>query len=298
MNSIGQHIGAVLYVPANHPDLSLILRGEKLAQVKTLIICLEDAIAAHEYPQAVLNLKKALTNYSPARGKQCFLRPRNLDCFYDIMHYQNARECFIGAVLPKFDHHSFTLWSQGLSRLPMSASFALMPTLETAEVFNAGKMRNLADMLSDSILTAHISTLRIGGNDLLSLLNMRRSRGKTIYETLLGVVIANLATTFIPCGFDLSAPVYEYFTDSDTLKREIAQDLAHGLTGKTAIHPQQVIDIEQQYKVSRQVFEEAQAILQPDACGVFRMNDAMCEPETHSNWAKKVLMRADTFGIV
>ena len=62
---------------------------------------------------------------------------------------------------------------------------------------------------ADPAWRARILVLRIGGNDLLNLLGLRRQRGHTLYETPLGAVIARLVTTFKPHGFRLSAPVFE-----------------------------------------------------------------------------------------
>ncbi|MER2511476.1 MAG: HpcH/HpaI aldolase/citrate lyase family protein, partial [Nitrosomonas ureae] len=143
-----------------------------------------------------------------------------------------------------------------------------------------------------------ILTLRIGGNDLLSLLRMRRPRGRTIYETPIGQVIARLATTFIPYGFSISAPVFEYLDDVQTLSREIEEDLNHGLLGKTAIHPTQVPLIERHYQVRQQDVEAAMRILHHDAPGVFKLHQSMCEPATHRPWAHSVLEAARCFGSV
>jgi citrate lyase beta subunit len=40
--------------------------------------------------------------------------------------------------------------------------------------------------------------LRIGGNDLMKLIGIRRPRDRTIYQTPIGYVIANLVTIFKP----------------------------------------------------------------------------------------------------
>lgn len=65
---------------------------------------------------------------------------------------------------------------------------------------------------------------------------MRRPRGATLYQT----PIQNgqrFVGIFKPYGFYLSAPVCEFFDEVDLLAAEVQQDLWHGLTGKTAIHP-------------------------------------------------------------
>jgi len=99
--------------------------------------------------------------------------------------------------------------------------------------------------------------LRIGGNDLNESFGIRRPRSFTLYETPIGNVIAQLLTIFKPLWFSLSAPVFENLDDVVTLRKEIKLDLAHGLIGKTAIHPTQVPAIESAYAVDVEDYEMA-----------------------------------------
>ena len=110
-------------------------------------------------------------------------------------------------------------------------------------------------------------------------------------------MIARLVTTFKPSGFNLSAPVFEYLNDIETLQREVEEDLAHGLIGKTAIHPDQVPLIHACYRVHASDLEMASHILRDDAPAVFRMYDSMCEPATHRNWARNLCKSASCFGL-
>jgi citrate lyase beta subunit len=144
---------------------------------------------------------------------------------------------------------------------------------------------------------SRILALRIGGNDLLALLGLRRPVTGTIYQGALGQVIGRLVTTFRPHGFALSAPVFEHITQRDWLDAEVAQDLAHGLLAKTAIHPDQVAQIERHYQVPQQDLELALRIIDPDCAAVFRMRESMCEVATHGAWARQVIEQARQFGI-
>jgi citrate lyase beta subunit len=140
--------------------------------------------------------------------------------------------------------------------------------------------------------------LRIGGNDLLNLLGLRRARGVTVYDTPLRGVIADLVCVFHPAGYRLSAPVFERLDTPEVLAREVEADLQHGLVGKTAIHPTQIPVIEHLYQVSREDYELASAVLHPDAAAVFKLHGTFCEPVTHRRWAAGVLERARIFGVV
>jgi len=139
--------------------------------------------------------------------------------------------------------------------------------------------------------------LRIGGNDLLALLGMRRPRHVTLYRTPIGAVISRLVTTFRPYGFLLTAPVFEYLDNPALLAEEMREDLAHGLAGKTAIHPSQVALIEQHYRVRDADIEVALKIMSETCPAVFRMQDSMCEVATHKAWAHGVVEQARMFGV-
>ena len=65
--------------------------------------------------------------------------------------------------------------------------------------------------------------LRIGGNDLMHALGVRRTPGRTLYEGPLERVIGMLVGVFKPYGFMLSSPVYEVFDDLTTLAREVSR---------------------------------------------------------------------------
>ena len=80
------------------------------------------------------------------------------------------------------------------------------------------------------------------------------------------------------------------------LDQEVIEDLAHGLIGKTAIHPSQVELIEKHYRVSEEDVEMALRIIDKDSPAVFKMHNTMCEVATHSSWANRVVAQARIFG--
>ncbi|MDR2261616.1 MAG: HpcH/HpaI aldolase/citrate lyase family protein [Azoarcus sp.] len=285
-------LGASLYVPAARTDLLQIARGEKLSEIRSLIFCTEDAIRAAELPLALRNLAEALPALSPAPSRMRFVRVRNPEIMRQILALPGCPR-LDGFVLPKATRPVLKEYL----RLLEGSAHLIMPTLETREVFDEREMIALRRFLDRDGLRERILSLRIGGNDLLSLLGMRRPRGRTLYETPLGLVISRLVTIFRPSGFNLSAPVFEYLADHATLRREVEEDLAHGLIGKTAIHPCQVPLIHDCYRVHADDLEMARQILHRNAPAVFRMHDAMCEPATHRNWAERLHLAASHYGL-
>ena len=58
-------LGASLYVPATHPDLAAIAAGNKLADVRSIIFCTEDAVNETDLGAALVNLAKSLDYLQP-----------------------------------------------------------------------------------------------------------------------------------------------------------------------------------------------------------------------------------------
>ena len=287
------NLGASLYVPATHPQLCAIAAGQKLAQLRSVIFCTEDAVHARDLPAALANLALALQALCPNPQRQRFVRVRSPEVLQHLLALPGI-EHIDGFVLPKATAANLP----GYLQLLAATQHSLMPTLESVEVFDDGELQRLRQLLLQPAWRARILVLRIGGNDLLNLLGLRRQRGHTLYETPVGSVIARLVTTFKPHGFLLSAPVFEYLDDDATLEREVRQDLLHGLTGKTAIHPDQVPRIERHYSARHSDLAAARRILDPDAAGVFQFDNAMCEPTTHRNWALSVVQAEQHYGPV
>jgi citrate lyase beta subunit len=285
-------LGASLYVPATHADLLAIANGEKLSHLRSVIFCTEDAVADRELSYALFNLSLALQNMQAQSASLRFVRVRNVEVMERVLAMPGV-EKLTGFVLPKATRHNFDAYF----RLIRQTNFKLMPTLETAEVFDEDEMKQFRRCLEAPGVRDHILALRIGGNDLLALLGLRRPRNCTIYRTPLGPLIGRLVTTFRPYGFALTAPVFEHLDIPELLDQEVQEDLAHGMVGKTAIHPDQIAMIERHYQVRANDIEVALRIVDKASPAVFRMHESMCEVATHRDWAHAVIEQARVFGI-
>ena len=285
------YLGAPLYMPANRRDLMEIANGEKLPMLRSMIFCTEDALSRHDLETSIRHLGLCLQGFRPASPRFRFIRARNpevLSRLLDLPHIEKID----GFVLPKFTAGNFSAY---LDRLE-GTDFKIMPTLETREVFDRGALCELRQALLQDTIAERVLMLRIGGNDLMNILGLRRPRHMTLYETPLGNVISQLVTVFKPYGFSLSAPVFEYLDDRATLQKEIQLDLAYGLTGKTAIHPDQVQAIENAYVVDKEDYEMALSVNASSAPAVFRMHNAMCEVATHKQWSMGIIDRHSCYG--
>lgn len=286
-------LGATLYMPATRMDLWQVVSGEKFPELRSLVICLEDAVAEQDVEDGKIQLKKLLFKLKHEarcnKHPMVFIRPRHLEMAKELAQWTDI-EYVDGMVLPKFGIEQLITWQQILP-----PSLDVMPTLETAPVFDMSAMRELRQALQTDF--RRVLMIRIGGNDLLNCLSIRRPFNATLYQTPLSQLIANLAGQFLPFDFSLSAPVFEHFSQIERLQEEIELDIQHGLTGKTVIHPSQITYVHQAYQVSEHELSQAQDILAIDAKAVFSNEGSMLEPATHRRWAEKILQRATHFGV-
>ncbi|WP_439857888.1 HpcH/HpaI aldolase/citrate lyase family protein [Pseudomonas syringae] len=290
-------LGATLYMPATRDDIVDVVFGEKIPELRSLVVCLEDAVALTDVDTALLNLRQVLTRIRdrggrPANGPLLFVRPRDA-AMARILNDWPLMAHVDGFVVPKLSLKSLTNWEQAVT----NPSLALMPTLETPEVFNPTAMVELGEALKAS-LYERIIALRIGGNDLMGCLGLRRNPAMTLYSTPMGYVIPMLAGVMGAQGFSLTAPVFEQLATPDILQHELALDITNGLVGKTAIHPSQVNIIQNALRVSLEDMNSARMILNSVAPAVFKYNDAMCEPATHYKWATHIMERAKWHGVL
>lgn len=285
-------LGATMYMPALREDIVDAAKGRTVPGLRSLVICLEDAVNESDVPAALSQLRRTLQGLKMAgqRDTAVFIRPRNAEMLARLSQFRGI-EVVDGYVLPKVTPNSFPVWMEALR----TDGHKIMPTIETAEAFDQSEMRRLRDQMQ--AVADRVLAIRIGGNDLLSTLGARRSRHRTVHEGPLGTVIAMLAGTFIPYGFAMSSPVLEVVSDMDLLRREVEQDLEQGLLTKTAIHPAQVQVIQEMYRVDPDDYADATAILDEEARAVFKSHGAMCEPQTHRAWAAQIIERASIYGI-
>ncbi len=292
------NLGASLYMPATRTDIADVIINNKISGLRSLIICLEDAVSEADIPQALRNLHDILTALTAEKqrtGNQSwplvFIRPRHPEM--GLWLRDNCDLSAIdGLVLPKFTQATLPVWWQVVKNSPL----CMMPTLETEEVYDVVQMRELAQVLQSHPCHERIIALRIGGNDLMNVISLRRSRHLTLYDGPMGYVIKMLVAVFASRDFAMTAPVCEHIDDHDVMTRELALDSAHGLVGKTAIHPNQVAVIEQALRVSADEHADALRILNSTQA-VFKSQGAMCEPATHRRWASAILARARVYGI-
>ncbi|MBN1004591.1 HpcH/HpaI aldolase/citrate lyase family protein, partial [Pseudomonas aeruginosa] len=77
-------LGATLYMPATRDDILDVVFGMKIPELRSLVVCLEDAVAAIDVESALANLQALLMGIQarggrPEQGPLLFLRPRDAE---------------------------------------------------------------------------------------------------------------------------------------------------------------------------------------------------------------------------
>lgn len=283
-------LGASLYLPATRPDLLDLLAGERLPGLRSVIVCTEDSVAEEHLSLASENVRRAARSLRPSSTLR-FLRvrrPQLLRAFTAMAGFEG----FDGLVLPKVSLESLPAYQRALEGTP---TLPLMPVLETEIVFDPAQLARLVAQIER--WPNPLIAFRVGGNDILHRLGLRRPRRKTAYDTPLREAIVNVLAVMRPRGIAVAAPVFEHYSDLETLRREVEMDVAFGLTTKAAVHPCQVPVIEAAYRPRWDEVLEARRLVAPDAPAVFGRSGSMCEVATHQRWAVELLERAAVHGV-
>ncbi|MBY3157230.1 HpcH/HpaI aldolase/citrate lyase family protein [Rhizobium laguerreae] len=294
-------LGATLYMPVLQKDALEYIAGRKLPKLRSMVLCLEDALLETDVLVGLDTLEKTLIRIGQVKAEAedkrfplVFVRPRNLEMARRISEMAGIHN-IDGFVAPKVRPGDHEKWVNAVR----DTDLYIMPTLETPEVFDVGAMTALRDeFLSNA--PDRVLALRVGGNDLMSCLGLRRVGKTTLYEGPLFYTISMLMSVMKSKGFDLTAPVFEILDEEDqkALRDEVTRDVNFGFVGKTIIHPSQIDIVQNAFRVTGSDFEAAKRILDVDAPAVFKFGGSMCEPATHRSWAQRMLSRAEVYGVI
>ena len=265
-----------------------------------------------------------------------FLRVRNIVQFRAFSDKLNSKLSNIlsGFVFPKFHSYNANEYLNFLESLNTKFNVKLyaMPIfegyriayLETRNKELIG-LKEIIDSYKDIILN-----LRVGGTDFSALFSVRRGINYSVYDILtVRDCLADILNIFgrKDDEYTISGPVWEYFLAHDdddlnyllnndvhkTIKRgetilndaidgllkEIILDKANGFVGKTIIHPSHAHFVNALQAITREEYEDALQIVTTSG-GVIKStkSNKMNEINPHKSWAKKVLKRASSYGVV
>jgi citrate lyase beta subunit len=204
-----------------------------------------------------------------------------------------------------------------------------MPIIEDARV--AYKETRLLELMAiKNICDCHknlVLNIRVGGTDFSSCFGVRRGINSTIYDIMtVSNCLMDILNIFTRNNdYTVSGPVWEYFRVNkrmkfedlpkidiqdtllkrtpvvndavDGLMRELILDQANGFMGKTCIHPTHLNFINGMLAVTKDEYNDAYQILHTSG-GVIKGSKGMNEIKPHTNWATKILMRAEAYGVI
>ena len=236
-----------------------------------------------------------------------------------------------GFNFPKFNGVNGGLYMSHLAELNNRFGEIIygMPIIEDARV--AYKETRLLELMAiKNICDCHknlILNIRVGGTDFSSCFGVRRGINSTIYDIM---TVANCLMDILNVftrnnDYTVSGPVWEYFRVNkrmkfenlpridiqdtllkrntvvndavDGLMRELILDQANGFMGKTCIHPTHLNFINGMLAVTNDEYNDAYQILHTSG-GVIKGSKGMNEIKPHTNWATKILMRAEAYGVI
>ncbi|NKZ05651.1 HpcH/HpaI aldolase/citrate lyase family protein [Actinomadura latina] len=242
-----------------------------------------------------------------------------------------------GFVLPKFGPAGGGAFLDALADAADRTGQRLlaMPVIESAEaVYAETRAEMLHDVAR--LLAKHrprILAVRLGAADMSAAYGLRRPPDLTIYDIqpVAGVIcdVVNVLGRADGTGYVVTGPVWEYFSagermfkpqlrqspfdaqqaaplrqrlitsDLDGLIREVHLDKANGLTGKTVIHPSHVAAVHALSVVTHEEYCDAADILGVTGGGAMASSYAnkMNEAKPHRAWARRLMLRAQVFGV-
>lgn len=315
-NVLYYSVGALLYCPANKPNIADSIISEKFGTRFSLALCLEDTINRNFVKEAEHVLHESLNQIycryqaQPFYLPKLFIRVRNSGQILRLS--KSLGECMnivTGFIVPKFTTSNASEYIQAIIKVNESSDkeVYMMPIYENSSIIDLRSRMDILYELKDSLsaIENRVLNIRVGGNDLCHMFGFRRHSDESIHKIKpIADIFSDIITVY---GMDyvVSGPVWEYYSGSaweQGLRNEIKEDLLCGFTGKTVIHPNQIAVVNDMYKVSRDDFNDAQAILNwdqnsTDFVAGSLAKERMNEYKTHNNWAQKVLYMAEAFGI-
>jgi citrate lyase beta subunit len=263
-----------------------------------------------------------------------FLRVRNPEQFMSFAKRLNADHASVlsGFVFPKFfssNAQTYLGLLESLNRdfktrlygMPIFEGRAI--ALKETRMEELVKIKEIMRPFKDLILN-----VRVGGTDFSAIFGVRRGINYTIYDILpVKDCLCDVLNFFNRDEEDylISAPVWEYFLADkghdvdqelannihrslrignpifneaiDGLLREVILDKANGFVGKTIIHPSHARYVNALQSVTEEEYDDSCQILQASG-GVVRGKNKMNEINPHMNWARKIALRAQAYGVV
>ena len=316
-------IGGLLYMPATRMKIAQDILDKKNPNMKAICLDLEDSVGDDTVEEAVLMLRTTLSKLHQAIKEELllvselpliFVRVRNPQQLKDLKEVlgDDLLSVLTGFNFPKFDRSNAAEYLRAFDdiRNTVPTKLYFNPILESKSImYRQNRVSELSYLqrklsgFSDNILN-----IRVGATDFCNIFGMRRKMTESIYDV--GVVADCFVdiVNFFSKNYVVAGPVWEYFDSEgkdglwkEGLQAELSLDKLNGFFGKTAIHPVQLPVIAESNVVDEEDYQDALNIMgmSNGLIGVAKgySGNKMNEVKTHSHWAKKIISRANIYGV-
>ena len=225
-------LGATLYAPATRPALCEDILRRAASGVRSMVVCLGDAVADVDVDAAQLHAisqLRRLSTEAEALAPLLFVRVRRPEQIPQIVAGLGEHAGILsGFVLPKFTEESGGyLDCIEDARVQTGLRLLAMPVIESPVVVHRETRADALTAIA-RLLDKHRSSVlavRIGATDLCSTFGIRRSRELTIYDVhpVASVIsdVVNVLGRSDGSGFVITGPVWEYFSHSERIFRPL-----------------------------------------------------------------------------
>lgn len=299
---------------------------DKVEEAETNVIHVLDVLAT-ALEEGTLTYDNLPLIFCRVRSQEQFIR------FAEQLTKHHVK-ALTGINFPKFNAQNGDVYMFYLNQLNKKFGEILygMPIIEDPEVaFKETRMVELIEI--KKILDKYkniVLQVRVGATDFSSCFGVRRGVDYSIYDILtVREILSDIINVFGRNNdYVISGPVWEYFraskqmmfedlpsydvedcllkripivnTEIDGLLREVVLDKANGFVGRTVIHPTHVPYVNAMQSVTKEEYTDAVNILGNEKGGVFKgeSGNKMNEVKPHTNWATKIYMRAQAYGVI
>ncbi len=331
-------IGGLLYTPATNTKIAnkIINRTQDFSNLKSIALCLEDAIGDGQVTEAEDCVKQTLNilqDYIDNINRDAdfpliFIRVREPKQMWRLYRKCGSLlELVTGFLIPKFNRDNMQDYIENFHKVKekLTTPLYILPIIESTNAIyiqeridNLLQIRESLDLIQDEVLN-----VRVGGADFSNIFGIRRKVDETIWDIrVVSNCLADIINMFSK-DYVVSGAVWEYFDgekieDKEVstrlsgvvdvgydwaigLRKELKLDRLNGMIGKTCIHPKQLEIVQKSLVVSQEDYNDAMQILNASIvkCGVIKGegHGKMNELRTHYNWAKKIINLANIYGV-
>jgi citrate lyase beta subunit len=238
IENLAYAVGACLYMPATRKGISNDIITKKYPQLKSIVICTEDAIGDGMVEESYLQIRKELNVIEDAIEQGLiqmddipliFIRIRGASHVFDLYNVlEDKLEIVTGIVLPKVSMENIGEYFENIRIVnkKLKKCLYIMPIMESREIiYIESRERALAEFYKVFIENKDIIlNIRLGGTDFSGYFGLRRSHDTCIYDlSVINDCISDILNTFIrsEAGFVVSGPVWEYFSSKRIFKPQI-----------------------------------------------------------------------------